>query len=525
MDIEYFPSSCPFFSKAFSVICCIFLCFLPLGLYFRNASKAVNYWIFVGTIPSLILNSKRLSEWFVEVFSSLGKSSFYIDGPMFSNLRYLVTCHPQNIEYILKTNFNNFPKGEDFRDVFDILGDGIFNVDSDRWKIQRKFAHAEFSSREFRTLVSSTNRKVVEEQLVPFLAHVSEEGSSIDLQDVCSRFSFEVNINVIFGRYENYLSIELPSNELAVAVDDAQEAILYRHIRPMFFWKLLRMLETGKERKLKKARKKVHQILEDYINQKKKDLLGGVRTFDCLSTYIKALQDNTSIVSSLPNKDIFLRDEMLTFLIAGRDTITSGLTWFFWLVSKTSAVETKILEELKFVLSTKNSEKETGSARKWPWIFGSEDLKGLVYLHAALCESLRLYPPLPINRKSAVKKDQLPDGSTVTPGIEILLSFYSVGRMPWIWGEDCLEFKPERWIAENGKLITEPLYKFFPFNIGPRTCIGKDISFTLMKSVVSAVLFNFHVEVVKGHHVCSKPFINLHMKNGLKVNIKKRVTI
>ncbi|KAI3862885.1 hypothetical protein MKX03_023332 [Papaver bracteatum] len=187
---------------------------------------------------------------------------------------------------------------------------------------------------------------------------------------------------------------------------------------------------------------------------------------------------------------------MINFLIAGRDTITSGLTWFFWLVSKTSAVETKILEGLNVVLSTKNMEKEIGSTLgpKWPWIFGSEDLKGLIYLHAALCESLRLYPPLPFNRKSAVKKDQLPDWSIITPGIEILLSFYSVGRMPWIWVEDCLEFKPERWIAENGKLITEPMSKFFPFNIEPRS----SVLFTLMK------------------------FINFHMKNGLKVNIKKR---
>ncbi|MCL7022637.1 hypothetical protein MKW94_000729 [Papaver nudicaule] len=94
--------------------------------------------------------------------------------------------------------------------------------------------------------------------------------------------------------------------------------------------------------------------------------------------------------------------------------------------------------------------------------------------------------------------------------------------MPWIWGDDCLEFKPERWIAENGKLIIEPISKFFPFNTGPRTCMGKDIAFTIMKSVVSAVLFNFHVQVVEGHHVCPKPTLNLHMKNGLKVNIRKR---
>ncbi|MCL7047007.1 hypothetical protein MKW94_009461 [Papaver nudicaule] len=523
MHLEYLLSSCPFILKVFLILCCLFLCVLPLGLYFKNTSKAVNYWIFFGTGPSLLWNSKRLSEWFAEVFISLGKGSFYIDGPMFSKLRYLVTCHPQNIEYILKTNFNNFPKGESFREAFDILGDGIFNVDSDRWRMQRKMAHAEFASREFKTLVSNTSHKVVQEQLVPLLAHVAEQGSSIDLQDICSRFAFDFNISVILGRHENYLSIELPSNELAAAADDAQEALLYRQIRPTFFWKLLRMCGIGEERKLKKAHKKVHHILEDYISHTREDLLAGIKTYGLLSTYIRALEDKTSILFSLPKKDTFLRDEMLNFLIAGRDTISSGLSWFFWLVSKTPAVETKILEELIFLSSSKDREDETGSSiRNWPWIFGAEDLKGLVYLHAALCESLRLYPPLPFNRKSVVKKDQLPDGSTVAPGIEILLSFYSVGRMPWVWGEDCLEFKPERWIAENGKLITEPVDKFFPFNIGPRTCVGKDISFTLMKSVVAAVLFNFHVEVVKGHHVCPKPFINLHMTNGLKVNIKKR---
>ncbi|KAI3963034.1 hypothetical protein MKW98_028974 [Papaver atlanticum] len=510
---EYLLSSCPSISK---VICCIFLCILlPLGLCFKNTSKAPSYWIFFGTFPDLLWNCNRMYEKCAEIFLSLGKGSFYIDGPMFSKLRYLVTCHPQNIEYILKTNYNNFPKGEDFRDVFEILGDGIFNVDSDRWRIQRKMAHAELSSRELKTLVSNTSFKVVEEQLVPFLAHAAAQGIAHD-----------INVILGFGRYENYLSIELPSNELAEALDDVPLALVYRSMMPTVLLKLLHRFEIGEERKLKNAQKKIHKIVEDYICQKEKDLVAGVKSYDLLSTYIKALDDETSTVSSLHKKEIFLRDEMINFWIAGRDTITSGLIWFLWLVSTTPAVQTKILEELNLLSShSKNSrEKETGSSTtgKWPWIFGSEDLKGSVYLHAALCESLRLYAPLPFNKKSVAKKDQLPEGSTVEPGMEIMLSFYSVGRMPWIWGEECLEFKPERWMTENGKLITEPISKYFPFNIGPRTCIGKDISFTMMKCVVAAVLFKFHVEVVKSPVVCTKPYINLHMKNGLKVNIKKR---
>ncbi|OUZ99326.1 Cytochrome P450 [Macleaya cordata] len=477
------------------------------GLYFKHKSQAIDYWLFLGTLPSLLWNLNRLPEWSYEVFSSLGRGSFFIDGPIFSNLRYLVTCHPQNIEHILKTNFNNFPKGSDYKEVFGIFGDGIFNVDSDPWKVQRRMAHAGFTSGEFKTLVSNTSRQLVEEQLVPFLNHVAKNGSTIDLQDVCSRFAFDSSLSVVFGRHERYLSLGLPSNELAEAADDALEAILYRHAIPKFLWKLSSWLGVGRERKLSEAHKTIDLLFQEYISQKRKDLHKGVESVDLLSSYIKSTIDH-----DLCKSDKFLRDAMLSLFLAGKDTITSGLIWFFWLVSKTPSVEMKILEELKICLKKDEIE--------WPCVFDSDNLKGLVYLHAALCESIRLYSPLPLNSKAVLKEDVLPDGTLVEPGIQIIISLYSVGRMQWIWGEDCLEFKPERWIDDDGKLSHKP--KLFAFNVGPRTCLGKDMSFTQMKVVVAAVLFNFHVEVVEDPHVCLKPTINLHMKNGLKVNIKKR---
>ncbi|KAF6166620.1 hypothetical protein GIB67_005482 [Kingdonia uniflora] len=126
-----------------------------------------------------------------------------------------------------------------------------------------------------------------------------------------------------------------------------------------------------------------------------------------------------------------------------------------------------------------------------------DDLKGLVYLHAALNESLRLYPPVPLNGKGVLKEDVLPDGSVVKLGMQIILSFYSEGRMPWIWGEDSFEFKPERLIDHDVKIAHEPLSKFFTFNVGPRTCLGKGLAYTQLKSAVAAILFNFHIEVME----------------------------
>ncbi|XP_026437710.1 alkane hydroxylase MAH1-like [Papaver somniferum] len=336
-------------------------------------------------------------------------------------------------------------------------------------------AHTAFTATEFKDLLSSTSLKVVEEQLVPLLAHVAKTGSPVDLQEVCSRFAFVISMNATFG--------------------------------------LMRLFNIGWERECTKALKIIEARFYQLISQKRNDMLRGIKSFDLLSSHIKAREQISTNISSLPTKndDKFLRDTMLSLFAAGNDAVSSGLIWFFWLVFKTPVVEAKILEELKLLFPRKRD-------------FDARNLSGLVYLHAAICESLRLYPPIPLNGKTALKEVVLPDGSLVKQGMQIIISNYSVGRMSWIWGEDCLEFKPERWIDDNGKLIRHGnMSKFVSFNLGPRTCLGKDMAFTQIKAVAATVLFNFQVEVLEGQHSSLKPAFTLHMEKGLKVKLQKRV--
>ncbi|KAK1264522.1 Cytochrome P450 86B1 [Acorus gramineus] len=156
------------------------------------------------------------------------------------------------------------------------------------------------------------------------------------------------------------------------------------------------------------------------------------------------------------------------------------------------------------------------------WCWKLMSLRGLVYLHAALCETLRLYPPVPFNHKWAAKADVLPSGVSVEAGTRILISMYAMGRMERVWGKDCEEFRPERWITERGRIKYEPSHKFLAFNAGPRTCLGKDMAFTQMKIVAAAMIYNFEVEAVEGHVVEPKLSIILHMKNGFLAKVRKR---
>lgn len=98
-----------------------------------------------------------------------------------------------------------------------------------------------------------------------------------------------------------------------------------------------------------------------------------------------------------------------------------------------------------------------------------------------------------------------------------------MGRMEELWGKDCLEFKPEKWIdLKRGGLVYVPSHKYASFGTGPRTCLGKDMAFIQMKVVAIAILRKYRLQVVDGHTISPYFTINLNMKQyGLKVTVSK----
>ncbi|RAL41095.1 hypothetical protein DM860_008793 [Cuscuta australis] len=94
--------------------------------------------------------------------------------------------------------------------------------------------------------------------------------------------------------------------------------------------------------------------------------------------------------------------------------------------------------------------------------------------------------------------------------------------METIWGKDCLEFKPERWISGRGSVKHEPSYKFPAFNAGPRTCLGKDMAFVQMKMVAATMLHHYDFQVVDRASVCPSDSIILQAKHGLRVRFSRR---
>ncbi|KAL3579991.1 hypothetical protein D5086_017826 [Populus alba] len=476
-------------------------------------------WPVVGSLPLLFVNRRRFHDWIAANLRATGGAGTYqtctIPLPFLARKQgfYTVTCHPKNMEHILRTKFDNYPKGPEWQAAFhDLLGQGIFNSDGETWLIQRKTAALEFTTRTLRQAMARWVNQTIKNRLWNILDKAVTAKHSVDLQELLLRLTFDNICGLTFGKDPETLSPEMPENPFAIAFDTATEATLQRFLYPGILWRVQKLLGIGAERRLKKSLEVVEKYMDDAIAARKEN-----PSDDLLSRFMKKrdVEGNHFPIS-------VLQRIALNFVLAGRDTSSVALSWFFWLVMNHPEVEAKIVKEISAILT----ETRGNDRQKWldePLVFDEADK--LVYLKAALAETLRLYPSVPQDFKYVVENDVLPDGTRVPAGSTITYSIYSVGRMKSIWGEDCMEFKPERWLSPEEDRFEPPKdgYKFVAFNAGPRTCLGKDLAYLQMKSVASAVLLRYRLSLVPGHRVEQKMSLTLFMKNGLHETTKTAI--
>uniref|UniRef100_A0A0D9XKV2 Cytochrome P450 n=1 Tax=Leersia perrieri TaxID=77586 RepID=A0A0D9XKV2_9ORYZ len=488
----------------------------------QRRSQGLPSWPLVGMLPSLLLGLRGdMYEWVTSVVKSRG-GTFTFHGPIFTNLHCVVTADPRNLEHLLKTRFGNFPKGPYFRDtVRDLLGDGIFGADDDTWRTQRKAASLEFHSSEFRALTASSLVELVHRRLIPVLAAVEEVNGVVDLQDVLLRLTFDNVCLIAFGVDPGCLRPGLPEIPFAKAFEDATEATIVRFVTPTAVWRAMRALGVGHERVLQRSLAAVDEFAYDVIRKRRQEVAGAAaaaaRRSDLLTVFTKMRDAETGAAAY---SDKFLRDICVNFILAGRDTSSVALAWFFWLLTKNPGVEEKILDEIDAIVAARRKTAKGGEEEE-ELVFQPEEVKRMEYLHAALSEALRLYPSVPVDHKEVVEDEVFPDGTVLKKGTKVIYAMYSMGRMESIWGEDCRDYKPERWLRD-GRFMSESAYKFTAFNGGPRLCLGKDFAYYQMKFAAASILHRYRVDVVDGHPVAPKMALTMYMKYGLKVKLTKR---
>ncbi|XP_022898746.1 cytochrome P450 94C1-like [Olea europaea var. sylvestris] len=411
----------------------------------------------------------------------------------------IITANPENVEYMLKKRFDNYPKGKQFSSILsDLLGRGIFNVDGHLWKFQRKMASLELSNLSVKSYAFEIVVSEIRSRLIPLFSSFSgKENGVLDLQDVFRRFSFDSICKFSFGLDPGCLKLSLPDSEFAVAFDltsklSAERALT---VSPLI-WKMKRFFNLGSEKKLRETIKLVNVLAEELIKHK--------RNMD-----VSSHEDLVSRFMANIDDDKFLRDIVISFVLAGRDTIASALTTFFWLLSNHPHVMLAIREESDRIMGSKTQD-----------VASFEQLKEMHYLQAAVHESMRLFPPVQFDSKFCQEDDILPDGTFVAKGTRVTYHPYAMGRMETIWGPDCLEFKPERWIQDGIFKQVNP-FKYPVFQAGFRVCLGKEMALVEMKNVALSFIRQFDIQMANPSHTLKfTPGLTATVKNGLPVFVQ-----
>jgi len=192
--------------------------------------------------------------------------------------------------------------------------------------------------------------------------------------------------------------------------------------------------------------------------------------------------------------------QMKVLLLAGYETTSTSLTWALIELSRHPDVQTRLREELL--------------------AFGPDptydQLKAhLPYLDAVVHETLRLHPPVPESTRLAAEDDVIPlsepvrtvsgnmtDSISITKGTLFTISMETINRSSAIWGPHAKEFKPDRWLTEDGisgkAKEVQGHRHLLTFVDGPKTCLGKDFAIMEFKTVLSVLVKNFVFEMRDG---------------------------
>ncbi|KAH7843260.1 hypothetical protein Vadar_014468 [Vaccinium darrowii] len=462
----------------------------------------------LGTLPDFVKNRHRYLDWSTHVLSTTPSNTAVFRRP--GKVRGIMTANPANVEHILKTNFENYPKGTRLISLLeDFLGRGIFNSDGELWRVQRKTASYEFNTKSLRNFVIDTATVEIRTRLVPILQKSAESDRVLDMQDVLERFAFDSICKVAFNVDPGCLGGDgTAGGEFMAAFEEAATLSSGRFMYALpHLCKIKKFFNMGSEHKLMKSIATVHEFADKIIKSRMEEKSEN-KDEDLLSRFIGTDEMSPEL----------LRDVVISFILAGRDTTSAALSWFFWLLASKPDVERKILNELETIRNR--------NAKRIGDTYSFDELREMHYLHAAISEAMRLYPPVPVDTKSCRNDDVLPDGTLIGKDWFVTYNTYAMGRTESIWGSDCCEFKPDRWLEKTGFCRQESPFRFPVFHAGPRMCLGKDMAYNQMKSIAASVMERFEFDV-QGKDTCPEHLLSLtlRMKGGLPVKVRERCMV
>lgn len=294
--------------------------------------------------------------------------------------RIIFTADPENIKAILATQFNDYGKGPKFHEDFEeFLGDGIFSTDHERWQQSRQLIRPQFIKDRVSDLDTFETHSAI------LLSLLGGNGREVDIKELFFRYTLDAATEFLLGRSVGSLEND-GDVAFAVAFGEIQRIQnLIARAGPLQF-----LVD-------RKAFRKHLKILNDFVEPYIDETLR--LSPDELEKRCKGEQGYTFLhaLASYTRDRKVLRDQLVSVLLAGRDTTACTLAWCFYELSKRPDLYQELRREIEKTIGLDNA----------PTYANLKDMK---LLQHTMNETLRLYPVVPFNFRSALKDTTLPHG-------------------------------------------------------------------------------------------------------------------
>ncbi|KAK3377285.1 cytochrome P450 [Lasiosphaeria ovina] len=429
---------------------------------------------------------------FADEYPSNMLSQFFLFGP-----RYFHVMAPQNVEAILSSSFADYGFGVR-ADVFrPLCGAGIFTEEGAAWKASRTLLRRHLVRMQPRALDGLREHV---DNLLARLPAVSEGAAVVDLQPLFYDLTLDTASALLLGK-----SIHALRHGAAAATPEARRnarfaasfetvlAGLSRRFRMVPFHNLYR------SKAFRDACRFIHEFVDGYVAEiRSRTMAAAPASFSEKGGGDDGGGDVSGglvgqIIDMNPDADdTAIRSQVLNVLLGGRDTTASCLSWTFRLLVRHPRAFRKLRAEITQTIGT--APRPTRG-----------DICRMPYLAQVVRESLRLYPPVAMNVRQAVRTTVLPTGGGRDGRSPVLvrrgecagMSAYITARRTNVFGPDAREFRPERWDSPkeggDGEELQRCLDAFVAFSAGPRRCIGEDFALMEVSYVVVALCQAFPV--------------------------------
>ena len=398
---------------------------------------------------------------------------------------------PDIIRYVMVENKNNYERKSPQmkRALEPLLGDGLFISDGKTWASRRRIQTPMFDNAHIQ-MYSKTMVSTITEMADNWEARGN--GATIEAHTEMAKLAAEIIARTLFGEKLGAENSEAVVNAFA----DYQSVVKQMALSNFLGLPDWMPNVNAKIGKAKIAGQTIHNAVDAIIALAEKGGHEGTMVAELLKA--NKMESGEDLMSREQ-----IRNEIIVLFMAGHETTANVLAWTWYLLSQAPDVEQKLQQELEEVLGDRVPE--------------YADVENLKYTRAILDETMRLYPPVPILSRQALKEDKI-RGKKIPAGSLMLIVPWLIQRHKKFW-KNPDTFMPERFMPGAEKPLK---FTYLPFSAGPRVCIAKSFGITESVLAIAIVAQKFRLTLPKNAEVKHECRLTLRPKGKLPMTLEIR---